>query len=282
MPLPDHFYDEGLVLHTGEPYYEWITNPWQITEDLWARLPDVHRSEDVGDQTWYLKRFIGSGLGTMWTLAMSNARAAEYVPPWIEWQKGEAYFVPDDSIPAEYGGGRYILLPPTTSWLPKVSALAMAGQGITDLGVDGLDAYRWTAMVRGVYLPERLMHQNDFPEITNGVINNSEQIIGTKKAMITWLKNYLTGSKFVEIYHHTNDSSAPYAGDRWDMLIVTKTSETDFDVVEVINDMRLKPAGVSLFHKFVEAADWAVVEGEYTTWDLWDAAGTWDTITTEP
>lgn len=100
---------------------------------------------------------------------------------------------------------------------------------------------------------------------------------GTKTAVADAAKTELTGTRFARVYDHS--ITTPGDGGVWDVLIVTRTSETP-DVTRVLQAVTrrgAKPAGVVLHHRAYEAS-WDTVQATYPTWSAWEAAGSWNKI----
>lgn len=100
---------------------------------------------------------------------------------------------------------------------------------------------------------------------------------GTKAAVADAAKTELTGSKYAFVYDHS--VSEPGDGGIWDVLIITRTTETP-DVGAVLAAVArrgAKPAGVVLHHIAYNAA-WDTVESSYPTWGAIEAAGSWNNI----
>lgn len=91
----------------------------------------------------------------------------------------------------------------------------------------------------------------------------------------------LTGTQFAKVVpHQLSDGTA---GGPWDVVIMTRTSETPDPSAVLATVMRkgVKPAGVVLHHRPVEAS-WDILESLRPVWDVWesDAQGvvTWDRL----
>lgn len=217
----------------SEPIYS------DLMEDLWSRLPAVHRDEDAKRDN-VLKRWL-SGMADRAGDIDVLTDQIEYTGYW------EDPFPLDDS-----------------------SLLA-------DARIAPDEWLNWISMVRGIFVPAGLTQDQ-----RRNLLYMSRYDSGTKKSIREYMGYLLTDTKFVKVYDHTNDTSGEGLGDRWDMLIVTRASETDFQVVETVVRANLKPAGVRLFHKVISAATWDSIEARYPTWTDWDAAGSWDAILTDP
>lgn len=100
---------------------------------------------------------------------------------------------------------------------------------------------------------------------------------GTKGAVADAAKTELTGTRAARVYDHT--VFAPGDGGAWDVLIVTRPSETP-DVTRVLRAVErrgAKPAGVVLHHRAYEAS-WDTVEASFPTWTDIRNAGSWNTV----
>lgn len=100
---------------------------------------------------------------------------------------------------------------------------------------------------------------------------------GTKAAVADAARSELTGTRYAKVYDHS--ISTPGDGGEWDVLIITRGSETP-DVPRVLQAVvrrAAKPAGVVLYHRAYEAA-WDTVSTTYPTWSTLEAAGSWNKI----
>lgn len=98
---------------------------------------------------------------------------------------------------------------------------------------------------------------------------------GTKAAMAEVAKNVLTGEQRINIYDHS--VAAPGDGGQWDLLIVTKSSETTSSPAAEIIRVGAKPAGIIL-HEDTFETTWDAIEAGLPTWADWEAAGSWAAI----
>lgn len=90
---------------------------------------------------------------------------------------------------------------------------------------------------------------------------------GTKAALAEAAKNVLTGEKKVTIFDHS--STAPGDGGEWDLLVITKGSDTLSSPAAEIIRVGAKPAGIVLHETTFEAA-WSAIEAALPTWADWD------------
>jgi hypothetical protein len=98
---------------------------------------------------------------------------------------------------------------------------------------------------------------------------------GTKTAVADAAKTALTGDKYARVYDHATTRQDAGTQTEWDVLIVTRPSETP-DVQAVLDTVvakGAKPVGVQLHHEAYDAT-WDTIETKKPTWDDWEA-GTW-------
>ncbi len=98
---------------------------------------------------------------------------------------------------------------------------------------------------------------------------------GTKRAVADAARSALTGSRYVAVYDHTTSTSGIGKGGEWDVLLVTRATETP-DVALVLSSVQRQnaaPAGVKLWHAAYEAK-WFQVHTALPTWADWNAR-TW-------
>jgi hypothetical protein len=101
---------------------------------------------------------------------------------------------------------------------------------------------------------------------------------GTKAAVADAAKSELNGSRYAQVYDHSTDTSVIGAAGEWDVLIVTRQTETA-DVAAVLDAVvkkRAKPIGVVLYHRAYNAT-WGQVQTAFPTWADWNGK-TWAQI----
>jgi hypothetical protein len=133
----------------------------------------------------------------------------------------------------------------------------------------------WLAQLVGVRLPR---------DVTGQAARDAVQFAssgyrgGTKAAVADAAKSELTGSRYAQVYDHSTDTSAIGAAGEWDVLIVTRTSETPSvaRVLDAVVAKRAKPAGVVLYHR-AYTATWGAVQTAFPTWADWNGK-TWAQI----
>lgn len=104
---------------------------------------------------------------------------------------------------------------------------------------------------------------------------------GTRASIEYAARSALTGSRYARCIPHQLADGSP--GTEWDVVILTRTSETP-DVSAVLGAVLrkgVKPAGVVLRHRPVEAT-WDMLEAARPPWDLWETDDqgivTWDRL----
>ena len=100
---------------------------------------------------------------------------------------------------------------------------------------------------------------------------------GTKNSLADVAKASLTGTKYAKVYDHT--VSLPGDGGQWDVLLVTRVTETpnQASMLAAITRRGAKPAGVTLRYRAYESS-WDTIEVTYPTWTALEGAGSWDRI----
>lgn len=106
---------------------------------------------------------------------------------------------------------------------------------------------------------------------------------GNKAGIRAAAQSELTGTRYVRVLDHTITASSPGAASQWDVLLITRPSETpsSADVLAAVARLRAKPAGVVLRWEAYEAT-WNTIMAVYPTWADIEAAGTWETIQNTP
>lgn len=102
---------------------------------------------------------------------------------------------------------------------------------------------------------------------------------GNKTAVADAAKTELTGTKFARVYDHSTAASVIGAASQWDVLIVTRPTETPNPaaVIEAVKRKRAKPAGVVLYQRSYESS-WDTITTTYPTWNALEQAGSWNVI----
>jgi hypothetical protein len=101
---------------------------------------------------------------------------------------------------------------------------------------------------------------------------------GTKAAVADAAKSELTGTRYAQVFDHSTDASVIGAAGEWDVLIVTRTTETPSvaRVLDAVVAKRAKPVGVVLYHRAYNAT-WGQVQTVFPTWADWNGR-TWAQI----
>lgn len=130
----------------------------------------------------------------------------------------------------------------------------------------------WLAQLVGVVIDQSQDVVSQRAAITNAYRGIN---VGTKTALQNALLPYLTGTRFIKVYDHSNVLDGIGNGGEWDVLIVTKESETPVgvDPAQIATDIGVKPAGVKLWHANFETT-WSELETDRPTWLDWNG-NTW-------
>jgi hypothetical protein len=102
---------------------------------------------------------------------------------------------------------------------------------------------------------------------------------GTKGAVADAAKSELTGTRYAVVRDHSLPGTGGIGtGGQWDIVIITRSSETPqaAAVVNAVLAKGAKPVGVSLYHRAYEAT-WQQIETAYPTWADLDGK-TWTQI----
>lgn len=209
------------------------------TERYYARLPEFYRSADV-ETNWTLKRFM-SGLMAVYNQMDAMIDRFKYTTP-------DSGGEPDDT------------------------------SDLTDPMTADVGWLRWLAQHTGAIINPALSESDQRLAIQQRLTALNQQP-GSKGAIANAARVNLTGTRSVNVYDHSTDVGSPGAGTMWDVLIVTVGSETPggVDPIEDVIAANAKPAGVKLYHRSFESV-WADIEAALTTWDDWEAAGSWREI----
>lgn len=142
---------------------------------------------------------------------------------------------------------------------------------LVDPTVADVDWLPWLAQLVGVQLSPALSEAEKRDAI---LYASAGWRAGTKSAVAAAAKTELTGTRYAKVYDHS--VSVPGDGGMWDVLIVTRTSETPDPsrVLAAVVRRGAKPAGVVLHHRAYEAS-WDTVVSTYPTWAALEAAGSW-------
>lgn len=117
----------------------------------------------------------------------------------------------------------------------------------------------WLGQLVGVTLTPSVTGQAARDAVA-GAVNGYQ--VGTKTAIANAARSALTGTRYVSVYDHTVNS--PGDGGIWDVLIVTRFSETP-DIAAVTTAVvtkNAKPAGVTLHYR-AYTASWTAMETAY-------------------
>jgi hypothetical protein len=144
---------------------------------------------------------------------------------------------------------------------------------LTDPDLADVDWLPWLAQLVGAYLEPGLGETAMRDAVRDAVAGFQ---VGTKAAVANAARSALTGTRYVKVHAHS--VTAPSDGGQWDVLLITRDSETP-DVAAVLDAVvakRAKPAGVVLHHR-AYTATWAAVQTDFPTWADWNGK-TWGQI----
>lgn len=238
------------------------------TERIYARLPEFYRTLDAQNQ-YAFKTYISSFGDVLHEIEQLVARI-QYIPP-----EDQTDF--NESLDALYTYTR----PPGV----ETSKYGYAPVGSTSDLLDGRTADDEWLLYLGQLVGADLRHVHDMDARRDAVIRNILGFrAGSRQALEDATKNVLTGDKFVRIYPHRNGAgnSISSIGTQWDILIVTKPSETPpgSAVIDEILRKNAKPAGVVLHH-IVYGAIWSDIQTMFPSWSTLETTGkTWVNIET--
>lgn len=134
----------------------------------------------------------------------------------------------------------------------------------------------WLAQLLGVRLVAGLTEVETRDAVSSG---SSGWRAGTKAAVAAAAQSVLTGTRYAKVYDHSTSTGAGLGtASEWDVLVVTRSSETPDPavVLDAIVRKRAKPAGVVLHHQDYES-DWAALEA-LGSWNAIEALGSWDAM----
>lgn len=240
------------------------------TERIYARLPEFYRTLDAQND-YDLKTYISAIGDELFEVEQLVARI-EYILP-------ENY---EDYLEAqsldEYS---HYERPPGL----ENPAYGYAPIGQTSDLLDGRTANDEWLLYIGQLIGADLRRVYDMTQRRNAVANNYLGFrAGSRQALIEAVQSTLTGNKFVRVYPHRDgaEGSISSIGTEWDVLIITKPSESPegTTVVDTIVNKGAKPAGVVLHH-ILYSAVWSDIESMFPSWNSIETTGvTWGNIET--
>lgn len=238
----------------SEPTFDATTERTYVRE-----IPELYRAAD--DATNFtLKKFLSGPFGVLNQLETLAARF-DYLPPEdrarLSNEQLTAYMrLKADGTPFRPDIGIYQtsdLVDPRTAdaaWLPWLSQL---------IGIDS----------------SNLSTEQEFRDAISSASSGFRA--GSRQSLEEAAKSLLTGSRYAKVFPFSTDGPNTGTGTQWDVLVVTKTSETPGTSAEMVDALKRKnvvPAGVVIWHKTYEAS-WDTTDT--LTWDQRDAK-TWDEI----
>lgn len=206
------------------------------TERIYASLPEHYRHAD-GPLGYPLKRYV--------SVTGDRLAAVETLLDRLDYRIG------DEAVPGSTATPTSELVDPDLAdveWLP------------------------WLAQLLGVQLGAGL----SITERRDAVrFASAGWRAGTKGAVADAARSALIGSRYVEVHDHSTAAGGIGTGGQWDVLIMTRASETPDPaiVLATVARQNAAPAGVKLHHKTYEAT-WTQVTTAFPTWADWNTR-TW-------
>lgn len=247
------------------------------TERLYSRLPETFRVADVTTD-YTLKRYIRGVAAVQGELDRLLARfdrldiieqAAKRNAPFYDYKRRSEYTGVDvagditqthDLTPAEETA---------LGWAPIDET-----SDLTDPQSADVEWLGWMGQLVGVGIDTSALNSDQ--ERRDAVAFASSGFhAGSQQALEDACRSELTGSRYVRVYTHSNLSGIG-SGTQWEILLVTKVSETppSAEVLNAVIRKGAKPAGVVLYHRTYETP-WD--QTDTLTWDQRDAM-TWNQL----
>lgn len=146
--------------------------------------------------------------------------------------------------------------------------------GLVDPRVADVSWLPWLGQLVGLHFDANASEDDKRAAIASA---SGGWLAGTKQAMIAAAQTVLTGAQYVNVFDHTTDSSDVGAATVWDVLVVSRSSETPGggdSVLSAIRSARAQPVGVTLWWIGYDAS-WADLVSAYPLWSDRQRAGTW-------
>lgn len=207
----------------------------ETMEALWESLPQVHREQDrlqTVPPDGYPMKRWLSAFADQVGAVDDVVRRIDYAPPDDRDDDSQAVSELADASLAD------------AAWLP------------------------WLAQILGVRRVTNLSETAQRDAISSAV---SGFRAGTRSAVGTAAQAALTGTRSVAVYNHAVAEPGDGGGE-WDVLIITRSSETPggaSSVFDAVIGAEAKPAGVVLHHASVDVT-WATLHTLRPTWADWN------------
>lgn len=233
------------------------------TERIYRRLPEVYRVLDEQND-WHFKKYISSIADQLNDIDVLVARL-EYITA-DKWAARLATQTPYNTYERPAG-----VEDPTYGW---------ADIGRTSDLFDGRTADALWLPYIGQIIGADIGSLDSEADRRDAAINNYLGFqAGSREAIEAAIQSVLTGTKYIRVYPHRDGAggSTTHIGTQWDILIITKVSETPggaSSIVDAINNKGAKPAGV-VIHCITYSLTWASLESTFNTWTKIENAGTW-------
>jgi hypothetical protein len=236
------------------------------TERMYRRLPEVYRHLDR-QNAYQFKKYISAIADQLSDIDTLVARL-EYVSP-------------DKMAMRRLTGTKYNtyvrpagIEDPAFGWSPI--------EETSDL-FDGRTADEAWLPYIGQIIGANLTGMSTVAERRDAVINNYLGFrAGSVEALANATLSALTGTKYVRIYPHRDGlaGSTTHEGTMWDILIITKASETPggaSSIIDAITSKGAKPAGVVL-HCITYSLIWSSLQTTFDTWTKIENTLTWENL----
>ena len=236
------------------------------TERIYRRLPEAYRTLDVQND-WQFKKFISSITDQLDEINTLLARFRYVSPDGLAAYNAALNQYNTYTRPAG-------LEDPTWGWdpIPQTSDL-----------LDGRTAdaswLPYIAQLIGGDLRDAFTVEQQRDVVVNNYLGFRA---GSREALEAAVLDMLTGDKYVRVYPHRDGAggSVTNVGTEWDILVITKPSESIYTSQQIVDEVvrkGAKPAGVILHHIFYGLI-WSDLESNYPTWTSIEAAGSWSVL----
>lgn len=233
------------------------------TEKLWSRIPEFYRTIDASND-WQFKKYL-SAMGDQ--LNEIDTLIARFSKVPIENQYDFFETIIGDITEVQVR--------------PASVELASFGSDPLYQTSDLIDARSadpewlpWIAQIFGVHLGNESVDSKR----ASIYYATSTYYAGSNEALKRSIQDQLTGEQYIGIYQHNDGSTGvDSTGTEWDVLVVTRPSETpdDFDIVNQITIKGGKPAGV-IVHHLSYSVPWDTIET--LNWGDIEAFGSWGAL----
>jgi hypothetical protein len=235
-------------------------------ERMYRRLPEAYRTLD-SQYDWHFKKYVSSMADQLNEIDTLVARL-EYVS--------------DDKWAT-----RVMTQTPYNTYV-RPDGIEDVAFGWEDIGrtsdlLDGRTAdFEWLPYIGQIVGADILALETEAERRDAVIYNYLGFLAGSTTALSYAALSALTGEKYIRVYPHRDGEggSTTHVGTQWDILIITKSSETPGgaqSIVDAINSKGAKPAGVVL-HCITYSLIWSSLESTFSTWTMIEATGSWGNL----